>query len=137
MFNKALVIDDDKASRKLVQYFFEKMGCVTAEASDGELGSLCLLNEEQNVLILDWRMPKISGSETLILVDSILRQVRNPIIQSPLPTILYTSVLLDELELPETKYFKIKGYVHKKWPVEIQRRHFRRILNSLRSLEAA
>ena len=136
MFSKALVIDDDKSARKLVQYFFEKMGYETIEASNGELGSLRLLNDVQDILILDWRMPNLSGGDMLVLVDSIFKQASITPIISPIPIILYTSVPLDDLDLPETKFFRIKGYVHKKWPIDLQKRYFKRIMKSLH-VEAA
>lgn len=130
MNSKALVIDDDISSRKLVRFFCEKIGCKLTEAPDGELGSLSLLNDSQDVLILDWRMPRLTGGETMLLVDTLLKQIsKNK--STPLATILYTSVPLVDLEIPDTKHFRVKGYINKKWPIEKQKKHFNKIMKVL------
>lgn len=131
---QALIIDDDNSSRKIAKYFLEKMGFNITEAQNGELGILNLMNEGQDIVILDWKMPNLNGSDTMILFDAVLKQARfetKSLFKLPITTIIYSSVNLYELEFPATTYFKIKGYVDKNWSVEQQNRQFKKIVKNL------
>lgn len=61
-----LVVDDDAALRRMVSMVLEDAGWEALEAKDG-LEALATLRSSQSrlVVLLDWRMPEISGEEVL------------------------------------------------------------------------
>ncbi len=62
---KLLVIDDEPGLRLMVRAVMEDAGWEVAEAGSGEAGLEFLVHENVNTVLLDMRMPGMSGSETL------------------------------------------------------------------------
>ena len=61
-----LVVDDSESIRKLVQAMLAEENCTVREAEDGEQGLAELRSaSEPNVVLLDYRMPKLDGFELL------------------------------------------------------------------------
>ena len=58
-----LVIEDEIAQLELVAYNFEKEGFRVVRANDGEEGLLSAEEEQPDLIILDWMLPKVSGIE--------------------------------------------------------------------------
>ncbi|HOK79707.1 MAG TPA: response regulator [bacterium] len=79
---KILLIEDETNQRILCTETLEKEGYQVIAASNGEDGLNLLKNNDVNLVIVDIRMPKMSGLETLA---NILGQRKN------LPVIIYTS----------------------------------------------
>ena len=61
---KILVADDEDFNRTLLKFAFQKSGFLVVEARDGA-EALDRLNEGVDFLLLDIRMPKLSGLEVL------------------------------------------------------------------------
>lgn len=62
----ALIIDDDPFSRKLTRGMLDKLGFEPIwEAGSGEDGLSSAAQHTPDVILLDWVMPQMSGSETL------------------------------------------------------------------------
>lgn len=88
---KALIIDDEEASRYvlkrlLVQHYSEILEC-----SDGVLGVTLAREEQPQVIFLDLMMPKISGTEVLTLLKS------HPL-TAHIPVFVVTSKAMDKRE---------------------------------------
>ncbi len=87
MGNGVLVIDDDAGVRQVLVYALREQGYVVAQASDGATGITTARAWKPDVVLLDVRMPRMNGIETLQrLVE----------IDANLAVIMITSV--DELE---------------------------------------
>jgi len=65
---RILVAEDDRTLREVLQRGLTEAGYVVDVAADGEAATTMLKVNEYEVAILDWRMPKRSGIETLALV---------------------------------------------------------------------
>ena len=65
---RILVAEDDRTLREVLQRGLREAGYVVDVVADGEVATTMLKENEYEVAILDWRMPKRSGIETLALV---------------------------------------------------------------------
>ena len=68
---RVLVVDDDRALRRMVTMVLEDAEWDVLEAKDG-LEALAMLRSNPNrlVVLLDWRMPIMSGEEVLDIVQA-------------------------------------------------------------------
>ena len=62
---KILLIEDDEKIAKLIKNGFRKVGYRIDIAKDGEEGLYMAQNNNYDVLIIDWMLPKMSGVEML------------------------------------------------------------------------
>jgi CheY-like chemotaxis protein len=62
---KVLVVDDDASWRALVVDSLEELGYQAVEAADGEAALRALERGDCSVMLLDLRMPGLSGEEVL------------------------------------------------------------------------
>ncbi|MDH3844877.1 MAG: response regulator, partial [Myxococcales bacterium] len=60
-----LVVDDEKNIRRTLRMVLEGSGFSTLEAESAEAGLEALDNHEVDLVILDVRLPKMSGIEAL------------------------------------------------------------------------
>ena len=65
MNNQILVIEDDKILRKACETSLTKQGFVVLTASSGEEGIRKAEELMPDLILLDMRMPKLTGAETL------------------------------------------------------------------------
>lgn len=69
----ALVVDDDPDLREFVRGILERAGCRVEIAVDGAAALAAIAREIPDVVLLDIRMPRISGDEVLDLLARIER----------------------------------------------------------------
>lgn len=81
---KILVVEDEPAMVELLRYNLESEGFEVASAHDGEEAMLAIEEEQPDVLLLDWMLPKVSGIE-------ICRRVRRDQKYGNLPVIMITA----------------------------------------------
>ncbi len=62
---KILVIDDDKDTCEFLQDFFQQRKCQVLSANSGEEGLLVLKKEKPDIVLLDIKMPGLSGLDVL------------------------------------------------------------------------
>ncbi len=62
---KILLIEDDEKIAQNIRQFFRKHGEKIDIANDGETGLYMAQNNNYDVLIVDWMLPKLSGIELL------------------------------------------------------------------------
>ena len=81
---KVLLVEDDKDLQGIISYNFSKEGFEIGTCSDGELAMETVINENPDLIILDWMLPNISGVE-------ILRQIRTNKKCKTTPVIMLTA----------------------------------------------
>ncbi len=81
---RALLVDDDADARLLVEHALREQGVSVRVARDGHEALLDLEHELPDMLILDLRMPRMTG-------ESLLRELRVDSRTSELPVIVVTS----------------------------------------------
>jgi DNA-binding NtrC family response regulator len=62
---RVLIVDDDAASRRLLEARLRPLACDVATAGDGEQGLTAILKDVPDLVLLDLRMPKMGGIEVL------------------------------------------------------------------------
>jgi DNA-binding response OmpR family regulator len=65
---RILVAEDDRSLREVLERGLREAGYVVDVVADGEAATSMLKHNDYEVAVLDWRMPKRSGIETLALV---------------------------------------------------------------------
>jgi len=77
-----LVVDDSKIMRNIVKNTFGvlKIPCEFHEASDGDMALKMLVENEVDLILLDWNMPKLSGIQFLEKVRAVEKYKNLPII---------------------------------------------------------
>ena len=80
--SRVLIVDDDPASRRLVEVRLRPLGCDVATAGNGEQALAAIRKDLPDLMLLDLQMPKMGGIE-------VLRSLRNEGVN--LPTIVITA----------------------------------------------
>jgi DNA-binding response OmpR family regulator len=91
---KILVIEDDRAIRKALQQLFEPEGYTVELAPTGAAGLAAFRSAPPNLIILDLRLPEVSGRD-------ICRAVRKESPQTPIIVLSAASEELDRVLLLE------------------------------------
>jgi two-component system, OmpR family, phosphate regulon response regulator PhoB len=60
---KVLLVEDEPAQRTVLAYNLEAEGFEVTQADNGEDAMVLVDEEEPDIIILDWMMPKVSGIE--------------------------------------------------------------------------
>jgi DNA-binding NtrC family response regulator len=68
---KILIVDDEKIVRESLYHWFENEGYHVESASDGEAALQSFKNNKYDLLLVDCKMPKISGLELLKIVKEV------------------------------------------------------------------
>lgn len=115
-----LIVDDDEDIVAAVKLILEKEGYLTATAKDGEEGLSRARLEPFDLILLDLKMPKVSGQE--FVNDAARLKMKVPIIiitAQALPSITYQALrakypkldLLPKPFLPNELLEKVEKYV--------------------------
>lgn len=108
MVYKILIVDDEEAIRGLFSELFEKEGYRTNTCATGEETLELLKKENFDVVLLDIKLPGISGLEVL---KSIRDNYKN------LPVVMITGFGYDEDLISKTKQLGCSGYIGKNMPI--------------------
>jgi two-component system phosphate regulon response regulator PhoB len=60
---RVLLVEDEPAQRTVLAYNLEAEGFAVTQADNGEDAMVLVDEEEPDIIILDWMMPKVSGIE--------------------------------------------------------------------------
>lgn len=108
MLYKILVVDDEAPVRDLFEDLFRKEDCQTVTCATGEEALKIIKNEPFDVVLLDIKLPGMSGLEAL-------KNIRE--INKKLPVVMITGFGFDEDLIAKTKQFGCSGYIGKNMPV--------------------
>lgn len=108
--NKILVIEDEMMTAKNVKAAFELNGMETEIAQDGESGLKLIREKEYDLILLDLKMPKMSGEE-------VLKEIRK--IRPYVFVVIYTN-FSDFTDLKVLTNIGIDGYVNKGPDADLQ-----------------
>ncbi|MBK1834614.1 hybrid sensor histidine kinase/response regulator [Roseibacillus ishigakijimensis] len=75
-----LVVDDNEASRDIVRQLLTSKGLIVLEAADGQEGIDLCLSQRPDLVLMDVRMPKMSGLEASSLLKNKLAAECPPIV---------------------------------------------------------
>ena len=89
-----LVIDDDENLRDTITLALEQEGFATAQAADGRAGLERALSCKWNLMLLDLRMPGLSGLE-------VCKQLRRLNVEAPIIVLSGSGDLIDRVLLLE------------------------------------
>lgn len=108
MLYKILVVDDEEAVRDLLGDLFKKEDCLTVACGSGEEALAILKKEAFDVVLLDIKLPEMSGLE-------VLKEIRTDYVN--LPVVMITGFGFDEELISKSKQFGCCGYIGKNMPV--------------------
>jgi two-component system phosphate regulon response regulator PhoB len=60
---KILLVEDELAIREMMKFAFYKSDYILLEAEDAELAQVMIMQEQPDMILLDWMLPGISGLE--------------------------------------------------------------------------
>ena len=80
--NRVLIVDDDPASRRLLEVRLRPLECDVATAGNGELALSAIRKDQPDLVLLDLQMPRMGGMD-------VLRALRQDAIE--VPTIVITA----------------------------------------------
>ncbi|MEK4521427.1 response regulator transcription factor [Psychrobacillus sp. FSL W7-1457] len=78
MMKKVLVVDDESSIVTLLKYNLEEAGFQVITAADGREGLNYAVEENPDVIVLDWMLPYLDGME--VCKELRLRKIQTPII---------------------------------------------------------
>lgn len=58
-----LIVEDEPAQREVLAYNLEAEGFRITRAEDGEVGLLMVAEDQPDVIVLDWMLPRVTGIE--------------------------------------------------------------------------
>lgn len=79
-----LIVEDDPSLSELLQYNLDNAGFKASVVSEGDEAISAIMEEEPDLIILDWMLPNLSGIE-------ICRQIRQNTQTKRLPVIMLTA----------------------------------------------
>ena len=108
MPKKILIVDDEAEICNILQLFFQKQGYQVIVSTDGDSALPLAMQEHPNIIILDMKMPGISGVEVL----RILKENHNP------AKVIILSAVKDDSVIKETLRMGADGYLTKPFRLE-------------------
>jgi len=108
MLYKILVVDDEAPVRDLLGDLFKKVDCLPVSCGSGEEALAILKGEIFDVVLLDIKLPGMSGLE-------VLKEIRQG--YTNLPVVMITGFGFDEELIGKSKQLGCCGYIGKNMPV--------------------
>jgi CheY-like chemotaxis protein len=105
---KILVVDDTRAAREIVVYNFRRKGCTVFTAASGEEALPIIIGQKPEVLLVDMRLPGISGAELVRLVREFNKTVK---------VIMMSGTNVFVQSDPQLKRLNISGFARK--PIDV------------------
>lgn len=94
---RILIVDDDRLNRQLLVRLLESIGFATREAGNGQEGVEAFLQGHPDLILMDLRMPTMSGCEAI-------RRIRASEGGDRVPIIAMTASVLDESRRDAAQY---------------------------------
>lgn len=110
---KILIVDDDPSTVATLKNCFQSSGCLFKVVTSGKDAIQELSkNPKYDLVILDWRMPDMTGRETLLGVQAVIDRDMNLLgkwAQRQVPVLVYTGLHPKDIEFPTVKNFRSVG----------------------------
>jgi len=104
---RILVVEDEEFLRQLYVNILKEEGFIVEEAKDGEEAYQLLTQKDYDLILLDFQIPKLNGSQ-------ILENLKTKLPAKKIGRIIIMSNMdRDSLELKGLKSENIKGYIIK------------------------
>jgi CheY-like chemotaxis protein len=117
--SKILIADDEEEAIEVLTDFLSDLGHYTAAALNGEEAVHFLRSESYDILILDLRMPRISGEGVMAVLKD----------HSPQTEVIIATGYSDSVQTRQRmKDFGVKHYIEKPIDLEI----LEKIINSIK-----
>jgi DNA-binding NtrC family response regulator len=108
MLYKILIVDDESPVRELFEDLFKKEDCQVVGCASGEEALVHIKKDTFDVVLLDIKLPGMSGLE-------VLKNIRDT--HKNLPVVMITGFGYDEDLIAKSKQFGCSGYIGKNMPV--------------------
>ena len=86
---RVLVVEDCEFVREMIQFVLEQSGMQVITAENGEMGLTLAALDVPDFIVMDWMMPKVSGTE---LLDQLKKNPRT----SNIPVIVVSARALEQ-----------------------------------------
>ena len=123
---KVLVADDSESSRLMAQYCLTQLGCDSDFVNDGQETLDKLKKSHYDLIIIDWNMPHISGRDTLIKAEEILRDLSR---DKKSYVLVYSGLPMSHLNIPISKWLHVSGYLSKEFSPHKQLMVFKKYID--------
>lgn len=120
---RILVIDDEPNLRKLIKTNLVASGYEVTTAADGEEGLRRALEVKPDLVLLDIRMPGMSGWDVLIALKT------NPRIKR-VPVVIMTASVPEESEEYKIRSMRAAGYLVKPFAVDVMLNKVKKVLEA-------
>lgn len=131
---RVLLVDDSPDSMKLLNQILERHNCNVTMAYDGADSIPLLVNEDFDLVILDWQMPQMGGREMLLRMDRLMKEHKvrkGKSRKGPIPVVIFTGHDQSEIDLPECENFVYSGFINKQQGYSDMAKNFTAILSLL------
>jgi len=105
MAKRILIVEDEFSIASMFKYKMELHGYKVAIGSDGEEGFVLAKSFVPDIILLDLKLPRMSGEE-------MLRRLRNEEWGGSIKVIVFTNVSKDEIPL-SLRFLKVSAYLVK------------------------
>ncbi|MBC7457124.1 MAG: response regulator [Bdellovibrionaceae bacterium] len=120
---KILMIEDDSDMSDILSYTLKmKYNCQIDIAQDPFEAMNMMADKFYDLIILDWQLPGLNGTETLAQTEKLLRLEPSLPIQwdrSKVPVVILSSAKKNECLPRRTKHFDYVGFITKAQPLEM------------------
>lgn len=131
---RVLLVDDSVDSMKLLNQILERHNCNVTMAFDGADSIPLLVNEDFDLVVLDWQMPQMGGRETLIMMDRLIKEHKVHKAKKKgksIPVVIFTGHDQNDIELPPCDHFSYSGFIRKEQGYSEMTKCFTAILRDL------
>ncbi|MDD5120336.1 MAG: response regulator [Candidatus Omnitrophica bacterium] len=108
MLYKILIVDDEAPVRDLFEDLLKEEDCHTVACASGEEALELIKKDNFDVVLLDIKLPGMSGLEAL-------KHIRD--LNNSLPVVMITGFGYDDDLIARSKQFSCSGYIGKNMPV--------------------
>ena len=110
---EVLVVDDDAISVRLLEACFREFGCKMTAAETGERALEWIQRKTFDLLIMDWKMPRLNGQQTVEALDRVVGRQFSKQSSRKIPVVTYSICERGRILFPVTKSLFQLGHLSK------------------------
>lgn len=115
-----LIIDDDPASVRFLDFCLRKNGCRTKSVSNGPSAVEEIAAHDYDLIFLDWNMPGMNGGETLLSAQNLISyddELNRRYSKLRLPVITFSGKPKKDISVPQCRHFRFIDHWDKATPL--------------------